>query len=397
MTLALIAALHGHRLAAIAVAQTLIRIADDREKGRVRSGREISQRLPDRHRAEAKRYLVLARAWATRFLPSILVGMDWWQAELARSDRALSPGSVVTGDEDAQEQSGGPTLKVVAEIADIEGKSISSAYQGLTEPLPLRGGKVDPRLLHLALSLEFPHMTDAIDAIAQDLTLLRGAGIPWARLRPLLLVGAPGTGKTRLARRLGHLLGVGYAELGVAGLSDNRLLEGTARGWRDAQPCWPLLVMQQSKSANPLLLVDEIDKAIASRNGDVKATLLAMLENDTARAWFDSCLLAPADLSQVSWVLTANSLEPLPRPLLSRLRVTRVNPPGPEAFEGLLEGILHDITQDLQISRDQLPALADEAVAILRDGFARNADVRKLKRAVETLLATGHMRPPRPH
>jgi hypothetical protein len=66
-------------------------------------------------------------------------------------------------------------------------------------------------------------------------------------------------------------------------LSDNRLLEGTARGWRDAQPSWPLLVMQQSNSANPLLLVDEIDKAIASRNGDVKATLLAMLEAENVR------------------------------------------------------------------------------------------------------------------
>jgi ATP-dependent Lon protease len=206
-----------------------------------------------------------------------------------------------------------------------------------------------------------------------------------------------GTGKTRFARRVAQLLGTGHGELGVGGVSDNRLLEGTARGWRNAQPCWPLLIMRQSKTANPVLLVDEIDKAMASRDGDVKATLLGMLEPETARSWFDSCLLAPADLSQISWVLTANSVETLPRPLLGRLRIVRVEHPGLDAFEVIFAGILRDIATELSIDCRDLPALPDKVVAVLQIGFMRGAGVRELKRAVEAALARAEPVPRRPN
>jgi ATP-dependent Lon protease len=230
-------------------------------------------------------------------------------------------------------------------------------------------------------------MLDAAERIADDLELLRRGGVPWSRFRPLLLVGPPGTGKTRFARRVARLLGTGYGEIGVAGISDNRLLEGTARGWRNAQPCWPLLIMRQSDTANPVLVVDEIDKAVGSQNGDFKATLLGMLEIETARNWFDTCLLAPADLSQISWILTANTVEALPRPLLDRLSLVRVGRPGPDAFEGLLGGVMRDLAAELSIDVADLPVLPSEAIAVLRNGFARGANVRALKRAVERLLA----------
>jgi hypothetical protein len=127
---------------------------------------------------------------------------------------------------------------------------------------------------------------------------------------------------------------------------------------------------------NPVFVVDEIDKAVGSHNGDFQVTLLGMLEVKTARHWVDSCLLAPADLSQILWILTANTIERLRRPLLDTLRIARVDLPGEDTFDGLLEAILRDIAGGLRIGPEDLPALPGEAVAVLRDGFAHGAGVK---------------------
>jgi MoxR-like ATPase len=140
----------------------------------------------------------------------------------------------------------GPTRIVVAAIGDIGGsggEEIAEAYQALAKPLPLRGGEAEPGQLRTALLAEFPHLGDAVDRIIGDLRLRCRAGVAWVRFRPLLLVGPPGVGKTRFAKRLAQLLKLGYGEVSGAGSSDDRMLRGTARGWRDAQPALPLLVM----------------------------------------------------------------------------------------------------------------------------------------------------------
>ncbi|MBF0373570.1 MAG: AAA family ATPase, partial [Alphaproteobacteria bacterium] len=261
-------------------------------------------------------------------------------------------------------------------------------YGDLTRPLPLVGGDVDPEAFHAAMLAEFPNMTDAIARITDDLRLRRGAGVPWARFRPLLLVGPAGIGKTRFAKRVARLLGSGYGEVPAGGASDNRMLAGTARGWSTAQPALPLLIMHRSQTANPVILVDEIDKAGGSeRNGDLRATLLGLLEMETARAWSDEALLAPCDLSQISWILTANRAEPIAGPLLGRMAVITVRRPPASAFDTILHAILRDLAAELAVEPSMLPELDEQSVEALRTAFVKGTPVRLLKAAVTRALA----------
>lgn len=279
-------------------------------------------------------------------------------------------------------------------------QGVAAAWGCLTQPLPLSAG-LDPATLKTVLEIEFPWFTEAIAAIVQDLRLRKSVGVTWCKWRPLLLVGPSGSGKTRFARRLAELMDLGFGEVNAAGSSDNRLLQGTARGWSSASPTYVLHVMRQAKRANPVIFVDEVDKiATDSRNGDIRHTLLTMLEPTSARAWPDEALVAPADLSAVNWILAANDEANLKGPLLTRLRVVHVPLPDVQHFETVLANIRRDIAGELGVHAEHLPHLSDEAVESIRRGMQRGISLRRLRAAYEATLSIGleitgdHLRKP---
>ena len=288
---------------------------------------------------------------------------------------------------------GKPTLTVIKEIAlgrgGSEDKALVTAWESLTKPMPLVGG-VDPEILRSALEGEFPWMEEAIDAVVGDLRLRRQAGAAHAHFRPLILVGPPGSGKTRFARRLSTLLGTGFSEVSAAGSSDNRLLAGTARGWSTASPSYVLHVMRAANSANPVILVDELDKAASgSHNGDIKATLLSMLEPLSAKTWPDECLMAQADISQVNWIVAANDVTSLKGPLLTRLRVVPAPAPGSGHFEPVMASIARDLSEELGVLPALMPELPTEVNAKLREAFTKGRSLRRIKAAYEGAIRVG--------
>jgi len=182
--------------------------------------------------------------------------------------------------------------------------SIGDRYASLTNELPLAGSKVlrvgdDGTFALIAyLRARAPWLEDAIAVIEQQLKIQLWAGRPWLAWRPLCLAGPPGTGKSYLATLIAEFAGTGHATLDLGGVSDARVLEGTSRGWNNAQPCWPAFVINQTKTANPVLVLEEIDKAGGSdQGGRPHAVLLTMLEAQTAAIYWDKCLLAAVDLS----------------------------------------------------------------------------------------------------
>jgi hypothetical protein len=276
----------------------------------------------------------------------------------------------------------------IPDASDRETKSIIERYRAVLEqPVPsvvVTASGIDEAMRSLAA--EMPHFATATSAIHGDLTLAASLGGP-VHARPLLLVGPPGLGKSRWCRRLGELLGVPMRRLSLAGAADSRLLTGTARGWSTATPGGVVEAVVASGVANPILLGDELDKAGGSeRNGRIHDALLALLERETARSWFDECLRCDVDLSGVTWLFTANSLAGLPSPLLSRIRVIPVSQPPVDAFTVTLDSILAEVGNERGVDPMMLPQLTPEAMRTLRTVWSLRPSPRALRTAVDHVL-----------
>ena len=172
-----------------------------------------------------------------------------------------------------------PTLRVCERIApearDGLVVGLDKRFAGLTGGLPLLGGQVLAPIsdgqVRLCASLRstMPWMEDAIRPLERQLRIAAWAGRPWLAWRPICLVGEPGGGKSHLAREIGRLAGVGHAALDLAGMHDAAALVATSRGWTNTKPCWPAEMMNSLGCANPVLVLDELEKAGGSRrNGD---------------------------------------------------------------------------------------------------------------------------------
>lgn len=240
-----------------------------------------------------------------------------------------------------------------------EDKETLKRYSTLREPLPVVGL---PRIQDLdriikSLGREFPWATDAIEEIGRDLRARKLFGGIEMGMAPMLVVGPPGCGKSRLGRRIAEEFAVPFQLLGLGGSHDVKLITGTARGWGGGQPAPLLTLMAQRESASAFVVLDEVDKAVSYGNESkpVISTLLGLLEPENARRWHDGFLQAECDLSKVMFWATANLLSPIAKPLLSRLRVVYMPEPRQEHFGAIAEGIAGDIAAEWGLHRDVLP------------------------------------------
>ena len=176
-----------------------------------------------------------------------------------------------------------------------------------------------------ALHEDMPWMAPATEA-AWD-ALRRGCrlGEP-IRIGPLVLVGPPGIGKTAWAHRLAELLALPACTLDASQGLASFALAGTERGWRTAQPGRPIETMIETRTANPVIVIDELCKAggLASGHGVNLAflpSLLGLIEPESARRWQCPFFRVRIDVSHLSWVMTANTVRTLPAPVRNRCRV----------------------------------------------------------------------------
>lgn len=219
----------------------------------------------------------------------------------------------------------GMSVTVLSGIGGSADEEATVQYKPLLGPVQATPPP-DPDGLYEALSREFPWMDGPNRAAAlAAATSARVGGC--FRLRPLLLVGPAGCGKSRWTRRMAALSGARFHAESMSGANNSVSVVGTERGWKSARPSLPVIAMSQCACANPVLLADEVDKTQSGANGNLLDGLLPLLEKETAMRYMDRFLLGAVDASNVSWVLTANSVASLPQPLLDRVQVLRIERP----------------------------------------------------------------------
>jgi hypothetical protein len=231
-------------------------------------------------------------------------------------------------DEDQGEVPQGGKLVVLRAIGNqgtSDGAKVFKAYGGLVGKwLPLVATP-DLTDLRQGLLADYPHAEAVIETITDDLI-----GQDYVQLRPVVLVGQPGAGKTQLALSILSALGLPTHLFPCGGASDGAL-GGTARRWSTGEPSTPASLLHKHAVASPGIVLDELDKtATGDTNGRLQDTLLGMLEPLTASRWHDPYLEADVDLSHVVWIGTANSTAGLSGPLRDRCRILRVPLPAPE-------------------------------------------------------------------
>ncbi len=267
----------------------------------------------------------------------------------------------------------------------IEGSLMSRANEvlrphahAINAPIPLVACP-DLRIVRSALLQEFPYAAEVIDFALAGLV-----GRPTVVFEPLMLVGVPGGGKSRFARRLCELLSVGLWRVDAT-QADGSACAGTDKRWSTASPSAPFLAISRFQQANPVLLIDEVDKAATrSDYGRLWDVMISLCERENTRSYPDPGLGVEVDISHVSYVATANSTAVLPAPLVDRFRQVEFPSPRIEDLDDLVDSLRREIAQERRIDAGFfLPLSAMERHLLLRNWGG--GSVRRLRRMLDVV------------
>src|SRR6266850_446419 len=173
---------------------------------------------------------------------------------------------------------------------------------------------------------ELPNFTQVLEDIRKHLALCVDSNDS-IELPPMLLLGEPGIGKTHFARKLAHLLGTGFGFVPMSSLTAGWVLSGASSQWKNAKPGKVFDTFLNGEYANPVIVVDELDKASSDGQYDPLGALYELLEVQTATRFVDEFVELPIDASGAVWLATANDTSRIPEPLVNRLTVYEIEAP----------------------------------------------------------------------
>lgn len=193
-----------------------------------------------------------------------------------------------------------------------------------------------------ALYQDLPNFTEVLDDIKKHIALVSDSRDAM-ELPPMLLLGKPGIGKTHFGKRLSQLLSTGFGFVSMSSMTAGWVLSGSSSQWKNAKPGKVFDTFLNGSYANPVILVDEIDKAGGDTQYDPLGPLYALLEHDTATQFIDEFVEVPIDAADAVWIATANDESRIPEPILNRMNVYHIEPPDHDGAMHIAQAVYGDI------------------------------------------------------
>ena len=202
----------------------------------------------------------------------------------------------------------------------------------------------------------------------------------------ICLVGPPGVGKTSIAKSIAKSLNKKFFKISLGGMSDAAELNGHRRTYLGSQPGKIIKALKYCCTNNPVILLDEVDKMVMSEKGDPSSVLLDILDHEQNNHFMDNYIDMPFDISNVTFILTANDIGSIPEPLRDRLEIIELNSYTEYEKLDIAKKYLIPKTLDNYGIDNKIIKIKDDVITVLIKNYTREAGVRELNRLIDTVI-----------
>ncbi|MNU71347.1 Lon protease 1 [compost metagenome] len=298
---------------------------------------------------------------------------------------------------EAEDKQAPPAMTVLDRIGESEESSKASAavtFGRLLQPFELKSAVRSADEVYAALSSEFPWMREANEMAARAVAFAQRTESKALWMKPVLLQGLPGLGKTRWMRRFSEVTGVPTHRASLSGVDTTKSIIGSERGWANARPSLPAYAFMGTEAANPIIYVDEVDKA--TKWDSIADAFLPMIEGETASSYPDIYLLGNLDLSAASFIFSANDLSKVSGEFLSRVKVVSIRAPNENEVAPVIRTMVRETCEKSLLSDEEVSAIMDNLVSRSREIYLKTTNLREVKQFIFAEVEKTIWSPPGP-